>query len=311
MNYFSRLHWTLLSVMISLLLSACGGGAVDTKPADNTPSTETGAPLASGDYASDGFNWFNFRRKQMGLPLLMRSKVIDAAAQNHSLYQKLNNGISHDEFNGKPGYTGTGLFNRLNYVGYSFSMQDAYAYGEVIAASTRSSGFSAGEELIAAIFHRFLIFEPSYKEAGAGAASSGAYTYFTTDFAANNGLGNGIGKGKLASYPFANQTQVPTIFYSDEEIPDPVPNQNAVGYPISVHADTTSTVLVRTFSVQVRGGLPLAVKVFSSINSSETPHSAAAIIPLTTLTPNTLYDVQFDGSVDGVPLVLNWSFTTK
>ena len=311
---------TSLSVLAcSLVLVACGGsssgaGLTTGSNSGNTLalSQEIGAPNFTGNTATDGFNWFNFRRRQAGLPELLRNTTIDGAAQSHSDYQRQNNTITHSQTVGKPGYTGTELLQRLSVAGYQFAPRTAYAYGEVISSTGDASGFYMAEELVTAIYHRFVIMEPAFKEAGSGSAVStnGTY-YFTTDFAANNGYGNGVGSGGLATYPFANQVHVPVLFNSDYESPDPVAGQNEVGYPISVHANIGATVQVGSFSVTPRGGSPLAVKLLVNQNDSETPRSAAAIVPLRVLNANTTYDVQFIGSVDGNPVNRNWSFQTR
>eukprot|EP01032_Pedospumella_encystans_P029741 gene29741-33577_t len=82
--------------------------------------------------------------------------------------------------------------------------------------------------------------EPVFREAGTGSATGNGYTYFTADFATTNGYGAGVGRGKLVVYPAVNQTRVPLNFFSDTESPDPVPNQNEVGYPISVQGDISA-----------------------------------------------------------------------
>lgn len=312
---------TLAPILLSsFLLAACGGGS-DSAPASTTSTPaqsattqtqEANAPAATGNTAVDGFNWFNFRRQQIGLPTVAASTIISKAAQNHSDYQKANNTITHDETAGKPGFTGASLLDRLAAVSFPFVKDNSYAFGEVISATSSTSGASAAEELITAIYHRYAIFEPVFKEAGFGSATiSGGYTYFTTDFAANNGFGPGLGSGKFAVYPYANQQNVPTSFNSDSELPDPVPSRNTVGYPISVHADITSTVKVTSFTVQARGGNALPVQQMTHTLDPETPNSAAAIIPLSPLTAGTTYDVHFVGSVDNVAADKSWSFVTR
>jgi hypothetical protein len=153
-----------------------------------------------------------------------------------------------------------------------------------------------------------------FKELGTGAAiTSGGYTYFTADFTVVNGY-SGLGAGKIVVYPANNQTNVPTNFFSDSESPDPVPNQNEVGYPISVHADTGragSGVIVSNFSVAPRGGSALNVRLLSHANDSATTETAAAIIPLAPLRSATTYDVSFSGTVAGAAVTRTWSFTTK
>jgi len=308
-------NWRFLpAALLGALLAGCGGGGGDstavTGPTTTPPATqEPGAPTLTGNTATDGYNWFNFRRAQLGLSALTRNSRLDAAAQGHSDYQRLNRSITHEQTPGQPGFTGAALTDRLLAAGYVLS--GSYAAGEVISATTSGSGFYQAEELITAIYHRFVIFEPAFKEIGAGAASaSGGYTYFTADFAAVNGL-NTLGTGRLVTYPFANQTGVATNFFSDSEAPDPVPDRNEVGYPISVHADLRSTVLVRSFTVAPRGGTALETRLLSAAAGTSHSESAAAIVPLAPLRSATTYDVSFSGSVGGVNVTRNWSFSTK
>lgn len=305
-----------LALILAALLTACGGGGGGS-PAPATPTPQPvppvappGAPIATGDTATDGYNWFNFRRAGVGLSTLARNARLDAAAAGHSNYLRLNNTVTHEQVAGNPGYTGNTLQARFTAAGYT--LVNPYAYGEVISAAADPSGFYHAEELIAAIYHRFVILEPVFKEAGTGAATNASnYTYFTADFTANGGYGAGLGKGRIATYPSDGQTMVPTSFNSDTESPDPVPNLSTVGYPVSVHADISANISVTTFSIKPRGGAEMTVRLLVNSGDAHTPKSAAAIIPLTTLRAATVYDVSFSGSVDGVALSRNWSFTTK
>lgn len=304
-----------LATLLATLLAACGGGGGGNSTA--TPAAPTapivpqqpGSPALTGDTATDGYNWFNYRRQQAGLSILTRSALIDAAAQGHSDYQRLNNTIAHEQVAGKPGYTGATLQQRLTAAGYRLTGSNAY--GEVISAAGQASGFYHAEELIGAIYHRFVIFQPVFRDMGTGAATGNTYTYFTADFAASGGYGPGVGRGNVAHYPATNQTMVPTSFFSDTEAPDPVPDRNEVGYPISVQGDITSTLAVKTFTVRQRGGPELPVRLLSNATDAHTPVAAAAIIPLAVLKSNTVHDVSFTGTVDGVAVSANWSFTTR
>jgi arginine/ornithine N-succinyltransferase beta subunit len=81
---------------------------------------------------------------------------------------------------------------------------------------------------------------------------------------------------------------------------------------VSVHADIISTISVQTFTISPRGGAPLATKLLTHEKDPEIGEpSAAAIIPLAVLQRQTFYDVQFIGTVDGVPVNLFWSFKTR
>ena len=314
----SSLRWkywipTLLS---AALLSACGGGGSDSSnaaPGTSTPAgqltQEPGAPVLSNNIATDGFNWFNYRRSQIGLSPLVRNSLIDSAALGHSSYLNLNNTVAHEQVQGKPGFTGVTLGDRLAKAGYVVTSLQ----GEVIAGASNTSGFYLAEELVTAIYHRFVIFEPLFKEGGAGAAVSGTgYAYFTTDLASNRNYGPGLTAGQIVTYPFSGQQKVAVSFSSDNESPDPVPNQDVVGYPISVHANYGTPVSVAAFSVRQRGAAAdLAVRLLISSNDVHTPVSAASIIPLAPLNANTSYDVSFIGKVNGADVTRSWSFTTR
>ncbi|MCE3264412.1 MAG: hypothetical protein K0R43_3491 [Pseudoduganella sp.] len=306
----------LSALLLAALLAACGGGGGGdsatpvTPPPVAPPAMPPGAPAATGDTALDGFNWFNYRRASIGLSSLTRNARLDTAAAGHSNYLRLNNTVSHDQVPGNPGFTGATLGTRLAAAGYTLS--NPYAFGEVISAAGDRSGFYHAEELITAIYHRFVILEPVFKDMGTGAATTGGnYTYFTADFAATGGYGPGLGRGRVVVYPGDGQVMVPATFLSDTESPDPVPNQNAVGYPVSVHADITASISVSSFTIRPRGGAALTTRLLSSATDTHTKPQVAAIVPLTTLSANTMYDVSFTGTVDGVAVSRNWSFTTK
>jgi uncharacterized protein YkwD len=293
-------------------LASCGGDATKPPNPQPTPAQPSGpaAPTLTNNVAVDGRAWINYRRAQASVPAVAENPLIDAAAQAHSDWQRLNNTVAHDERAGTPGFTGVTMRERLAAVGYVF--HGNFAYGEVIAATSNSNGFKMVDELITAIFHRFVIFEPIFKEVGTGAAtSSGNYAYFTANFASNNGYGPGV--SSIVTWPFAGQVGVTRNFFSDSEAPDPIPNANEVGYPISVHSNITSVLTVQTFTVRPRGGAVLPVSLLSKATDArpETPNSAAAIIPLQPLAAATTYDVSFTGSLNGVAVSRDWSFTTQ
>ena len=311
----SRWKYSLPALLAVALLSACGGGSGgdNSSLSTSTPAgqltQEPGAPALSNNIATDGFNWFNYRRGQTGLASLARNSLIDNAALGHSNYLNLNNTVAHEQVLGKPGFTGVNLCDRLAKAGYVVTTLQ----GEVIAGAANTSGFYLAEELITAIYHRFVIFEPLFKEGGSGAAvNNSGYAYFTTDLAGNSSYGPGLPAGQIVTYPFSGQQKVAVSFSSDNESPDPVPNQDVVGYPISVHANYGAVLNVATFSVRQRGSATdLSVRLLRSDSDAHTPVSAAAIIPLAPLTAATTYDVSFIGKVNGANLTRNWSFTTR
>lgn len=321
MSYALRWRTMVAALGAALALAACGGGsdspaasppsvggAAVAPPSPVPPSADASAPALSGNMAVDGRNWINYRRGQAGIPALVENAQINIAALGHSEYLRVNNTISHDQVPGRQGYTGATLAERLNAAGYTLPAS-GYAYGEIISGSSNRSGFYAADELITAIFHRFVMFEPMFKEIGTGAASSASgYHYFTADFGARGGFGPGIARGTVATWPANGQVQVTPNFFSNTEAPDPIPDRNEVGYPISVHANLDAAVTVQHFSVRPRGGAELAIQ---RIDPAGNPKTAAAIVPLQPLQSGTTYEVSFSGAVNGAPVTREWSFTTR
>ena len=333
MNTLQRWQNGTAGLVVALALAACGGGGGGndtpapaptpasppiTQPAPVTPPpvqapvpADPGAPAVTGNVATDGLNWLNYRRAQAGLSVLPRNGLIDNAALGHSNYQRQNE-VTHVQEAGKAGFTGKVLFDRLAAVGYA--NPNSYFYGEVISASTNGTGAYLAEELITAIYHRFAIFEPRFREIGAGATTdSRGYTILTVNFAANGGYGTGLGSGKVAVWPVDGQAGGRTNFFSDYEAPDPVADLNEVGYPVSVHADADVRLTVSSFTIRPRGGAVLNAKLLSADADSKntTTRAAIAIVPMAVLAKNTTYDVSFVGTGNGVPITQNWSFTTR
>lgn len=322
MSYMPRWRTIAAILAAALALGACGGGgdspaapvaggiAVAPNPAtpDPAPTPGVGAPVLSGNIAADGRNWINYRRAQIGVPAVVQNAQIDNAALGHSEYQRINNLMSHDQEPGRPGFTGASLADRLNAAGYTLDLNGGYAFGEVISGTNNGSGFFMVEELITAIYHRFVIFEPRFRELGTGAASSArGYHYFTADFASRNGYGPGIARGTVVTWPFNGQTGVAPNFFSDTEQPDPVPDRNEVGYPISVHANLDAPLTVGSFTVRPRGGVTLQVLRVDPLGT----RTAASIVPLLPLRAATTYEVEFTGTVNGAAVSRAWSFTTR
>jgi uncharacterized protein YkwD len=315
----------LLIGALALALGGCGGGGgggdsataitaasvAPSSPSAFDTSRYANAPVSTGNVAVDGRNWINYRRSQVGIAALVDNSSVARAAQSHSDYQRINDSISHGEERGKSGFTGTDVGERLAAAGITLTPNN-FAYGEVISASTNTSGFFMAEELITAIYHRFVIFEPVFKEIGTGSGTTARnYTYFTADFLANNGYGPGLGRGHVLAWPYNGQTGVQANFFSNQEEPDPVDTLDEVGYPVSVQGDISAILSVNSFTIKPRGGAVLPVKLLQKSTDKNTPQYAAAIIPLSKLAPATTYDVSFSGAADGVPVSLNWSFTTR
>lgn len=301
----------LLLLLLVFLLAACGNDSGNSSAPTSTElrAQEVGAPVITGDVATDGFNWFNFRRQQAGLTTLKRNSSIDRAAAAHAHYQQTNNVVTHDETPGQPGFTGADSLQRLRAAGLQLN-PSGYSDGEVIAATGGSDGFAAAEGLMAAVYHRFIILQPVFNEAGAGTATRiGGYTWLNVNFILNQPASTKT--ARLIVWPFPQQQNVRVNFFSDQESPDPVLQNDEVGYPVSVHADMEANLQVTSFTIRPAGGVPLATRLLDANTDPETPTSAAAIIPLAVLSAATNYEVEFIGTLDGSVINRRWMFTTR
>jgi len=320
----SKIHHAksiLATCIAAWALVACGwhdpvaddntGNTGNGGQADGFAGQDASAPNLTQNIATDGRAWLNYRRNQIGLSSLTQNTTIDKAAQGHSDYQRVNNTVTHDQTRGNNGFTGATLEDRLRNAGYSFGTPNAI--GEVISATTNQTGFFMAEELITAIYHRFVIFEPVFQEVGSGAAArADGYAYFTADFVTNNGYATGLAAGTMAVWPFNGQTDIPINFNSNYEEPDPVPDVDWVGYPISVHTNLTRKLTVQSFTVKPRNGSNLQTRLLvQGQDANTTSQSVAAIIPIAPLVAKTTYDVSFSGAIDGTAISRTWSFTTK
>lgn len=293
------------------LIAACGGNERAADPdAAQLSATEPGAPVSTGDVAADGLAWINFRRSQAGLPALRRDALIDLAATRHSNYQQLNELVTHDENSDKPGFTAATASGRLRAAGFPL-LTTAFADGEVIAATGMPDGFASAEGLLGAIYHRYVVLEPRFNAAGAGAAHrSGSFYWLTVILVGLQGS-TGLAPGALAVWPMPSQQQVRTNFFSDQETPDPVPQADEVGYPVSVHANLNAVLRVDQFLLNDADGKPVEVRRLDGSADRDTPPSAAAIIPLRPLRPGVTYSARFSGRVDELPVERQWRFTTR
>ncbi len=313
MQIGSRVVRLLSCAAIIAFATACSDGNERTSTGTSAAQLvvqESGSPQASGDVASDGLAWINYRRMQAGLKVVARDARIDRAAAAHAAYQQLNNLITHDEDPTRPGFTGATATERIRAAGYPLDTE-ARADGEVIAATAEADGFAAAEGLLGAIYHRYLMLEPRFDLAGSGDAHrGGGYDWLNVNFVATRGSA-GLDAGRIVVWPMPEQPSVRTAVSSDQETPDPVAGRNVVGYPVSVHASLGSLLQVGRFTIRERGGSALKVAQLDARSDRDTPQSAAAIIPLARLRSGVRHDVEFIGAVDGMPVERRWSFMTK
>jgi hypothetical protein len=266
----------------------------------------TVAPTFAADEVSAALAEVNQTRQLVGLPVVTINTNLNQSAKAHADYLQTNiNGISHDETPGLPGFTGAAPADRISAAGYVWNHVN-----EVISGGI-SSGQQAVQGLVQAIYHRFGILAPAVAEAGIGIGSAlGKFPNVVINFGATLSNAVTMPSGWLGTYPVQGQTGVVRDFYSDTESPDPITNQNRVGYPVSIHAGARDTLLVSSFTLKPIGGAPLAAQLLSYPTDAHVPASAAAIVPLVLLDFGTQYQADFSGTLNGQAVALSWTFTT-
>ena len=211
------------------------------------------------------FDYVSETREAAGLNGLTPNTLLERAAQNHADYLVANHSGSHFETEGKPHFTGKSPVDRATHAGYT-----SLRVSENLSAHNRSAKGSV-KGLFSAIYHRFAFLDPRIDEMGVGATqdvaqgSNSAFVYVmgSSQVAALCQEESFHGSGKyvykvcadpshrirantfdrvlhaqekenppLILYPYDGEEEVTPVFYS--EMPDPLPESEVSGFPVSV-----------------------------------------------------------------------------
>ena len=207
----------------------------------------------------------NSIREEMNLNTLLQDDLLNIAAQGHADYLVANNESSHYQVAGQTKFTGERPVDRTldaNYLSTHVS--------ENVSTQTYSAQSSI-DGLFSAIYHRFGFLSLSIDEIGVGTTqekaktSNSAFVYVMANSAIKRLCHDRSFKGsgkyyykickdethrvsekafikaqndnkrhnpKIVVYPYDGQTEVPPVFY--DESPDPLPNHDVSGFPVSV-----------------------------------------------------------------------------
>ncbi len=178
--------------------------------------------------AEAGIEQANYYRDLMDLNPGLAEPALDESAQAHAAYMYYVNGITHQESSSNDCYTGEWVWDRMESAGYP--LEPGSTWAEVVAF-----GFSPEEAVdgwMGTIYHREPFTVARWREVGFGQADLFASMSFVSPYP--SGVTNAV------IYPTDGQTQIPTSFDSDQEIPDPAPDRGVVGYPITVTVGGTT-----------------------------------------------------------------------
>ena len=288
----------------------------------------------------------NTIRSAMHMQTLAQNAHLTKAAQAHADYLVLNHESSHDEIEGQLNFTGLKPLDRALHAGYNTS------YVSENLSSKNRDAQSSIDGLFSAIYHRFGFLSPSIDEIGVGVSqdekksenSAFVYVMGNTElnrlcsFKSFKGLGKyvyGVCKEKahridekkfnkalhynkqnnpdIILYPYDGQVEVPPAFYS--EVPDPLPQHEVSGFPISIEFNDYffKEVVVHSFELFSENEAINNVLLMSKEND---PHrrftnKQYALFPLERLEYDTEYKAVVSYSTKGESQEITWKFRSK
>lgn len=312
-----------------MVIAGCGGGSSDNTTGTGSgggstpPPTENAVtlyspvvgaiaePAASGDMATDAFNWMNYRRALLGLAPMARVASLNKAAQSHASYRALNPSLDadmHRETQGATGFTGVTVLDRTSAAGYG-----ELSVSENISFSQSGYGNVFTDFLVDAPYHRMSQLG-QWRDAGAGwgvDAATGRHGYVINFGALNTSWGPSA--SQVLAYPYAGQTNAPTV-WTALETPNPVLDLagTVVGYPISLQVAMRSVLSVSSMTLSDSAGSPVPSRLITSrTDNGASLNSMAFIVPLQAMAAGASYTVAAKGSLDGRPMDVQWSFRTQ
>ena len=290
-----------------------GSTGTDAAPNDGSTAPDTGTVTPPGPaYGAKCTNPDANETKATDEVAIVRGKAklppmncVDSAmkaANNHSSYIALNGWtLTHTETQGNPGFTGVNFWNRLTYAGYtgSPSFEVVHSVADAHEAITGQNGW------INTLYHRIPFVAYGTKDFGFGYASSTGGQDSTTDF----GSGNSASKTAMTTWPADGDTAVWTTFHNAYESPNPLPNQQVAGYPITVVGGSALTLATHDVTAN-SGAVNHIVMTSGNDPAGLIPSSQVYLIPNSVLAKNTKYTVHVTGTVNGQAYDRTFSFTT-
>ncbi|MDD2451811.1 CAP domain-containing protein [Sulfurovum sp.] len=294
-------------------------------------------------------DYLNMLRQKSGLIPLQENRLLNRAAASHANYLVLHGQMGHLEQHGRKGYTGKTPSERAVYHGYA--SKDVM---ENIAVNAQN-GPSAVDDLFSAIYHRFVFLSFDKDQIGVGSAEANqrkhtqnAYVYklgssklnalCQKDFIPVGGVtylqhvckksdrllpqalyekkqkAIRSNNAKVVLHPYPGQQEVIPAFYN--EVPDPLPDYEVSGYPVSVQFNDSFYSSVRLGSFRLFDEKNKEIPMSRILTHANDPHRRLkkmqfVLMPIKRLEYATTYKAVFEAKIDGKPYQKTWKFTTR
>lgn len=259
---------------------------------------------ASTPTLNQAFADLNSWRQLDGEPLVLYNEPnLSQGCELHNAYLAANHIGGHDEDPTLPDYTELG----------------AQAGGSSVLVDTEVLPRAGFER---AVFHRLALLQPrlqtSWYDASHGNTCMGVFG--VNDTVRTPGL-------TLYPWPFSEQTEVPSDFGSDQEVPSPyddAPGATRLGYPLSIQvngpwAGEDSVVIIGAQLVSDRTGPAPVVAVDANSVHGDLLSGGVALLPFKPLGYHQWYTVSASGTVSAenpggpaitLPFAYSWRFQT-
>jgi len=328
----------LLFALWVLLFIGCGGTtSEDTYTGDNNT---TYISNVSEENVSTALEYLNTLRQKAGMIRFSEDPNLTTAAKNHAYYLYVNHTSGHEEEEDKEGFTGQWPSDRAVYAGFlSKDVSENVSVGQ-------SDYMHSIDALFSAIYHRFGFLTTSRDLIGIGIVDkdyvydmgnsllnelcshendvTGAYYLHvcanddiiidTDDY---DGAKDNFRKQnpQIILWPYKDAQDIPPVFYN--ESPDPLPDYNVSGYPVSIKFNEyyfDGNITLKSFKLYDKDGYEITDTRLldqSSDPNSEFSEYEYALFPLQRLDWNTTYSVSAVYEYNGSEYTLNWSFKTR
>ena len=295
----------------------------------------------------DARSQLNSIREAMGLNTLVPNDILNNAAQAHADYLVANHASTHYETEGMPKFTGVKPVDRALYANYASSYVSENLSTHTFSAASSIDG------LFSAIYHRFGFLALDIDTIGVGVAqektktSNSAFVYVM----ANNNLerlcheksfsrsgkyyykvckdethrvgekvytdaqmANKRYNPEIVVYPYDRQSEVPPAFY--DESPDPLPDYEVSGFPVSVVFNDYYYKKVKLLSFKLFNHDNKEVNNVLLMDKDNDPHQRFtalqyALFPLKRLAYDTQYRAEISYESKGKVHTFTWAFTTQ
>jgi hypothetical protein len=297
----------------------------------------------------DAYEYLNGMRKLAGMSPFSYNRALADAAQNHANYLHIHKQGGHGEQSGRRGFTGQTQSQRVIATGYPSSQT-----GENVSYHVGNKGVMESiDGLMAAIYHRFAFLSFKYDEVGIGRVQSADYSAHVYNFGnqqksllcqqknhrapgryfyevcADPRFRISVQDMQAAEYevssqnadrvvwPADNSENIPPAFYRED--PDPLPNHDVSGYPISVQfnpaaypAGLPAVTRFQLFREDDQRPLETITLLDATTDRNRKfEPNEHALFPLHRLGWDTQYRAELDYVVGGKNHQYSWTFKTR